>query len=190
MIQIRQCPFCERSIPEVSVFCPYCGKRIKDIQNTTDISSNLETGWQKSLKKIKRQVSTFIGSLEKKVENSNSFSYVNKQRILNLLNQLQFQEQNDIKEDANELSDWVKKVEEAISGDKCIICLQKFEIIGEEKLSVALCPSCNYAGHPNHFRTWLETKNSCPMCKSELSKSNLLYGYLNVKDEQMIFTQS
>ncbi|MHA1199748.1 MAG: RING finger domain-containing protein [Candidatus Heimdallarchaeaceae archaeon] len=186
---MKSCPFCDRSIPDVSVFCAYCGKKIKDVEISSPNSANFETGFQKSLKRIKKQVSTFVSSLEKKVESSDSFSYVNKQRILNLLNQLQVQDKKELEGDKEELSTWAEKVEEAISGDKCIICLQEFKVKEDEKVKVTLCPSCNYAGHPNHFTTWLDTKNTCPMCRGELTKKSLLRGSLTMKEEQMMFIQ-
>ncbi|MCE7740864.1 MAG: hypothetical protein GOP50_00270 [Candidatus Heimdallarchaeota archaeon] len=186
---MKSCPFCERSIPEISVFCAYCGKKVKDIEVSESKQSNFESGFQKSLKKMKKQVSTFVSGLNTKVENSESLSFVNKQRILGILNQLQIQDQRELSEDKEELAIWVEKVEEAISGDKCIICLQEFEVKENEELNVILCPSCNYAGHPNHFITWLDTKNNCPMCRSELTKKSLLRGHLTIKEEQLTFIQ-
>ncbi len=189
MRKIKKCPFCERSIPDSSVFCAYCGKNISKQEERT-YQSNFETGFQNSLSRIKKQISNFIFSLETKVGTSESLSFVNKQRILNILKQLQVQDQRQTEEEKEELSLWAEKVEEAISGNKCIICLQEFVVNEGEKLNVILCPSCNYAGHPNHFITWLDTKSNCPMCRGELTKKSLLRGFLELKEEQLIFTKS
>ena len=115
-------------------------------------------------------------------------SFVNKQRILNLLNQFQDKDKTEIVQEAPEISEWVTYVEEAISGEKCIICLQDFKIYEQEETKVILCPECNYAGHVKHFIDWLDKKKSCPMCRSELEKSKLLRGYLTIRDEKIVFT--
>ncbi len=186
MNQIKPCPFCERSIPDISAFCCYCGKDVRRVEQPKLKKTNLDL--QKSIGKLKKQAISFISNLETKVENSTSLSYVNKQRVLNILNQFQYKEKGELEGDPEELSEWVKKVEEAISGEKCIICLQEFVIKEKEQLNVILCPHCNYAGHPNHFITWLDTRKKCPMCRSDLDKDSLLRGYLSEKDEKLVFT--
>ena len=189
MRKINKCPFCGRSNPENSIFCAYCGKKMSEQVALNSSQTDLETTFKQSIFKIKQQVSKFISNLESKVEDSASISFVNKQRILNLLNQVQFQDQREFDKDNKELFSWVEKVEKAISGEKCIICLQDFVVKEGEKLNVILCPSCNYAGHPNHFIAWLDTRKNCPMCRSNLSKENLLRGYLELKNNQLIFVK-
>ncbi len=115
-------------------------------------------------------------------------SYVNKQRVLNILNQFQNKDQTEIVQEASEISEWATYVEEAISGEKCIICLQDFKANDQERTKVILCPNCNYAGHVKHFIDWLDKKKSCPMCRSELDKEKLLRGFLTKKDEKLVFT--
>ena len=109
---------------------------------------------------------------------------------MNVLNQLQIQDKQEGGVDQAELNQWAEKVEKAISGNKCIICLQEFKVDTKDQVKVILCPFCNYAGHPNHFITWLDERNACPMCRSALSKNNLLRGVLEIKDEQLVFTQT
>ena len=105
------------------------------------------------------------------------------------MNQLQIKDQDSSQGNSEEISEWVKKVEEAISGNKCIICLQEFKVEENRRLNVILCPFCNYAGHPNHFITWLDSKKNCPMCRSQLTKDSLLKGYLSTKEDKLVFTQ-
>ena len=192
MRQIITCPFCNKSNPDNSIFCAYCGKKIAGENNDSDriIPSNLEVRFRNSLQRIKKQVANFISGLETKIEDSETLSFVNKQRILNILNQIQFQDQKEMGVTEEELTSWAENVEAAISGDKCIICLQEFDVKDNEQFKVILCPSCNYAGHPNHFLTWLDTKNTCPMCRGNLTKKNLVRGYLEWRDEQLIFKKA
>ena len=88
---------------------------------------------------------------------------------------------------AKDLEDWVQLIEKTISGDKCIICLQDFNIDNEKQVEVDLCPNCNYAGHSNHFHLWLEQKSSCPICRVELKDENLLKGNLIRKNDEIVF---
>ncbi len=125
------------------------------------------------------------------MQNSNSLSYVNKDKVANALST--FKGKINVKTNekkVNEIQEWAKFVDEAISGDKCIICLQPFEIEKEEKIDVILCPNCSYAGHPDHFVTWLKKKSSCPMCREKLSKATLEHGFLENKNNELVFSSS
>jgi len=153
-----------------------------------NVSERVVTSIQKSLIGLKLQTSKFLSKLEQKVENSQSMSFVNKQRVLNLLNQFQGKDKTEIAEEAPEISEWAAYVEEAISGDKCIICLQDFRSDEQKETKVILCPECNYAGHVKHFLDWLDKKKLCPMCRSELDKKRLLRGILTAKEEKLVFT--
>ncbi len=195
MSDTKRCKFCSRGVPSVSDFCPYCGNRIAKEQklkkDTDTFSEKLTTGLQKSFKAIKKQVTIFLEKAEEKIENSESISFVNKGKILNVLHQIQQKDPKETnKEEAKELSSWARKVEEAISGEKCIICLQKFDFKDKEKLGVILCPHCNYAGHPKHFEDWLKEKETCPLCRTELQRSNLVRGSLTYKGEELVFTSA
>ena len=195
MSENKRCKFCSREIPLVSDFCPYCGNRIskeQKVKKDIDTSSEkLNTGLQKSFQAIKKQVAIFLEKAEKKVEKSESISFVNKAKILNVLHQVQQKDPKETnKEEAKELSSWARKVEEAISGEKCIICLQEFDFKDKEKLGVILCPHCNYAGHPKHFEDWLKEKETCPLCRSELKRSNLVRGTITYKKEELVFTSA
>ncbi|MBY9000585.1 MAG: hypothetical protein KGD64_06710 [Candidatus Heimdallarchaeota archaeon] len=195
MSEKKRCKFCSRQIPLESVFCPYCGNRNvkeqKEIKEGDALSEKISAGIQKSLKSIKKQVSSFLQKAEEKVEQSESISFVNKEKVLNVLHQLQQKTPKETDgEEAKELSNWAKKVEEAISGEKCIICLQDFDLRDKKKLGVILCPNCNYAGHPKHFEDWLKEKESCPLCRSELKKKDLVRGILTYKEEELVFTSS
>ncbi|MCK4895505.1 MAG: hypothetical protein KAS47_01750 [Candidatus Heimdallarchaeota archaeon] len=195
MSENKRCKFCSRQIPLASVFCPYCGnsivKKQKVKKDTDTFSEKLTTGLQKSFKAIKKQVTIFLEKAEEKIENSESISFVNKEKILNVLHQVQQKDPKKTnKEEARELSSWARKVEEAISGEKCIICLQQFNFKDKEKLGVILCPHCNYAGHPKHFEDWLKEKETCPLCRSELKLSSLVRGTLTYKEEELVFTSA
>lgn len=116
---------------------------------------------------------------------------MNKDKVANALNK--FKGKINVKTNENkvsEIQEWAKFVDEAISGDKCIICLQPFEIEKGEKIDVILCPNCSYAGHPDHFVTWLKKKSSCPMCREKLSKTTLEHGFLENKNNELVFSSS
>jgi rRNA maturation endonuclease Nob1 len=104
MSENKRCKFCSRQISLVSDFCPYCGNRIvkeqKVKKDTDTFSDKLTTGLQKSFKAIKKQVATFLEKAEEKIETSESISFVNKEKILNVLHQIQ---QKDPKETNKEL---------------------------------------------------------------------------------------
>ncbi len=196
------CKFCSRNIPDRSIFCPYCGKQVK-IQKKAKakpqkkakgkpqkIGEKIGESLQKSMKGFKGQVNVFLSNLQKSVHNSESLSYVNKQKVVNVLDQLQGKKESESQPSSEEFSEWAKSVEEAISGDKCIICLQKFELKNKEKIEVSVCPNCNYAGHPKHYDTWLEKKSTCPMCRTEITKKTVVHGILSLKGDDLVFSKS
>jgi hypothetical protein len=184
------------------VFCPYCGKQVYEEQEEVEeiaeeskspetISNKIGAGLQKTITNFRKQFTSFLGNLEEQVQNTNSLSYVNKEKVANALNN--FKGKISVKTNekkVTEIQEWAKYVDEAISGDKCIICLQPFEIEKGEKVDVILCPNCNYAGHPEHFVTWLKKKSSCPMCREKLSKSTLEHGFLENKNNELVFSSS
>ncbi len=193
MIEISQCRFCERAIPSESKFCPYCGgetpiyKPLK--HGATSIISMIKASYAESAPKIKEKVAEIISKFDKNINSVNWLpSFVNKQKIQNILQNLQ--KKVEVEEDRNQakdLEDWVQLIEKTISGDKCIICLQDFNIDNEKQVEVDLCPNCNYAGHSNHFHLWLEQKSSCPICRVELKDENLLKGNLIRKNDEIVF---
>jgi len=189
---IVSCKFCSKEIPNRSIFCPYCGKQVKvpktPKKKPQKLSGKIGEGIQKSVKGFKNQVNIFLSNLQDNVNSSQSLSYVNKQKIMNVLQQLQGKNGNETQESSAEISEWAKSIEEAISGDKCIICLQEFDLKEEDKLEVSVCPHCNYAGHPKHFDTWLEKRTSCPMCREEVTKKTVVHGILSLKGEDLVFS--
>ena len=195
MSEKKRCKFCSRQIPTESVFCPYCGNRLikqqKERKDESTFTGKISAGVQKSLQAIRKQVNIFLQKAEKKVQDSDSISFVNKEKILNVLHQIQQKDSKSTnKENASELTSWAKKVEEAISGNKCIVCLQEFDLFDKENLDVLLCPNCSYAGHPKHFQDWLKEKETCPMCRSELQKDSLIKGILEIKNEELVFSST
>lgn len=194
MSGIATCKFCSKEIPARSIFCPYCGKQVKvpkaPKKKPQKLGDKIGGEIQKSVKGFKNQVNMFLSNLQNNVNNSQSLSFVNKQKIINVLQQLQGKGGIETHESSAGISEWAKSIEEAISGDKCIICLQKFELKEDEKLEVSVCPSCNYAGHPKHFDTWLEKKASCPMCREEVTKKTVIHGILSLKGEDLVFSNA
>ena len=194
MSGISICKFCSKEIPTRSIFCPYCGKQVKvpeePKQKKKNLGEKIGEEIQKSMKGFKNQVNIFLSNLQENVAHSQSLSYVNKQKIMNVLQQLQGTDNIQTQESSEEISEWAKSIEEAISGDKCIICLQKFDLKEDEKLEVSVCPSCNYAGHPKHFDTWLEKRTSCPMCREEVTKKTVVHGILSLKGEELVFSNA
>ena len=194
MSEITSCKFCSKEIPTRSIFCPYCGKQVKVPKSSPKkpkkLGDKISEGIQKSVKGVRNQLNIFLSNLQENVTQSQSLSFVNKQKIVNVLQQLQGSESTETQPSSEEISEWAKSVEEAISGDKCIICLQKFELKEGEKLEVNVCPSCNYAGHPKHFDTWLETRSSCPMCREEVTKKTVIHAILSLKGEELVFSNA
>ncbi|NPD89229.1 MAG: hypothetical protein HGN29_10935 [Asgard group archaeon] len=163
----------------------------EEMEEKATISDKIGNGLQRTIKNFRKQFTSFLGNLEEQVQNSNSLSYVNKDKVANALNKFKGKisvKTNESK--VNEIQEWAKFVDEAISGDKCIICLQPFEIEKKEKIDVILCPNCSYAGHPDHFIKWLKKKSSCPMCREKLSKSTLEHGFLENKNNELVFSSS
>lgn len=193
MIEISQCRFCEREIPSESKYCPYCGCETPIykplIHGATSIISKIKSSYIESAPKIKEKLAEIISKFDKDIKSVNWLpSFVNKQKIQNILQNLQ--KKVELEEDgdqAKELEDWVQHIEKTISGDKCIICLQMFNIDDEKPVEVDLCPNCNYAGHSNHFLLWLEQKSSCPICRIDLKDEKLLKGNLIRKNDEIIF---
>jgi uncharacterized protein (DUF2225 family) len=142
----------------------------------------LGEGLQKTIKEFRVQFSSFLKNLEEQVNKSSSLSFVDKDKVANAIQK--FRTKISIKE----IQEWAKHVDEAISGDKFIICLQKFDFSEEEKIEVILCPNCSYAGHSNHFETWLEKKASCPMCRGKINKKSLVKGSIISKDDEIVFS--
>lgn len=194
MVLIISCPFCKKELPDESVFCAYCGKKIREeIINFTQetLSTKIEKRFHRTLETFRRGFYSLLSNLEKRIEKSTSISYVNKERIVNTIRQFKVTSTDEYnEEEKEEIREWAKFVEEAISGNKCIICLQEFDLKEKEKLAVILCPNCNYAGHPKHFEDWLSEKSACPMCRSELDKKSLVKGYLSIKEEQLVFSST
>ncbi len=194
MVLIISCPFCEKELPDESEFCAYCGKRIRE--ETIDyikepLSTKIEKRFQRTLETFRRGFYSLLSNLEQRVENSTSISYVNKEKIVNTIRQFKVTSTDEYnEEEKEEIREWAKFVEEAISGNKCIICLQEFDMKDKEKLAVILCPNCSYAGHPKHFEDWLTEKSSCPMCRSELDKKSLVKGFLSIKEKQLVFSST
>ena len=192
MVLIIACPFCRKKLPDESVFCAYCGKRIRE--ETVDyikepFSTKIEKRFHRTLETFRRGFYSLLSNLEQRIENSTSISYVNKEKIVNTIRQFKVASTDEYnEEEKEEIREWAKFVEKAISGNKCIICLQEFNLKDKEKLAVILCPNCSYAGHPKHFKDWLSEKSSCPMCRSELDKKSLVKGFLSIKEKQLVFS--
>lgn len=195
MIEISQCRFCEREIPSESKFCPYCGGEAPIykplIHGATSIISKIKSSYAESAPKIKEKMTEIISHLDKNIKTADWIpQFVNKQKIQNILQNLQ--KKVKLEKDRNQaknLEDWVQHIEKAISGDKCIICLQEFNVDDEKQVEVDLCPNCNYAGHSNHFHLWLEQRSSCPICRAELKDENMLKGNLIRKNDEIFFVR-
>jgi len=52
----------------------------------------------------------------------------------------------------------------------CIICNGLIKR-GQEVLE---CPNCENVGHKEHMRKWISIKEECPICKTQISKRNLI----------------
>ncbi len=118
-------------------------------------------------------------------------SFVNRAKISTTLDSLidKIQQENDSQK-VREYQAWANLIEESISGNKCIVCLQEFSFTNVTSINVLLCPNCNYAAHRDHFTTWLQHKNVCPICKAEINRPDLSSGLLTLNEDEIVFTSN
>lgn len=128
--------------------------------------------------------------MEVKLEKSDVpiLNTANKQVVISALSSLKSKIEPEDEQRIQEVEEWTQNISEAISGEKCIICLQPFNFEKNEKIDVLLCPECKYAGHPEHFKTWLNERSSCPMCRTDLEKEKIIEGFLVSEGDELIFS--
>ncbi len=190
---MAHCKYCFRSIPDNSVFCPYCGRRnpigtgiVDDILGITDV---IKKKVEENIPEAKKQFSSFLSTLSSKTESAKLPNFIKKDKIVSVLNDLREKIGTETdSEKVEEYTSWANLIEKSISGESCIVCLQPFNVKPSERLDVRLCPSCHYAAHTDHFVTWLKNKPVCPICKAEITENDLISGYLELKDEELVFT--
>ncbi len=138
--------------------------------------------------KVREFSADVLSDIKKYVEESKEVpSFVNRNKVSIALGDLI--RNIEVEKDENkrgELMAQATRIEQALSGEKCIICLQNFEF--KENVPVSLCPNCNYAGHRDHFSSWIRQRPTCPICKADLTSSPLILGHLIQKDDTLLFT--
>ncbi|MHA1687515.1 MAG: hypothetical protein ACTSYD_14120 [Candidatus Heimdallarchaeaceae archaeon] len=195
MAQIKKCPFCDRTIPQESIFCPYCGQRMhnqgsdqKQARGLDSIITKVSSLIEQSIPSLRDQLVSVISNLEGSLQQSTLPAFLDKEKIARVLQKLRdniaIEQSSSTLKEYNTYTSFVKKV---ISGDKCIVCLQPFNLQPNEKTSVALCPNCSFAAHQEHFVTWLQERNICPMCRAEIKLQNLIIGHLVNAGDDLIF---
>ncbi len=56
--------------------------------------------------------------------------------------------------------------------EKCMVCA--LPIKDEEKNEKVYCPHCRNPAHENHLIEWIKLKGICPLCRKNLSQSDIL----------------
>ncbi|KAK4268043.1 hypothetical protein QN277_024748 [Acacia crassicarpa] len=81
-----------------------------------------------------------------------------------------------------------KKGDGLIEGTDCSVCLSEFQ----DCESLRLLPKCNHAFHLPCIDTWLRSHSSCPLCRSNIVKSNTCSSSSsgNLPNEEALRTQS
>lgn len=199
MTKIKRCPYCFRNIPDESIYCPYCGRQVErseqhasnqdELAPVSKLIGKVTEIIERTKPTIQKHLLNAINSIEKNIQSGSFPRFIDQQKVQQILNNLRTnisseQDQATLKE-YKSYADFVSK---AISGDKCIVCLQEFKIEENERIEVALCPNCSFAAHRDHFFTWLNERSMCPMCRTEINKQNLIIGYLIKDNEQLIFS--
>ncbi|KAA0049120.1 hypothetical protein IC582_012430 [Cucumis melo] len=62
-----------------------------------------------------------------------------------------------------------KRGDGLVEGTDCSVCLSEFE----ENESLRLLPKCSHAFHLPCIDTWLKSHSTCPLCRSNISPTNL-----------------
>ena len=76
-----------------------------------------------------------------------------------------------IRPTAGNIKDAVLNVEKkaiglnTVSTTKCSVCGKGMNIFDEQ----ASCPLCNSSAHKEHLKEWVKMRNSCPVCKKEIT---------------------
>lgn len=147
--------------------------------------------FRKAVPKIKEETADFLKQVKNTMNSSKRVpSFVNRGKISATLDSLvdKIQHEKDSQK-VREYQAWANLIEESISGNKCIVCLQEFSFAsGATAINVLLCPNCNYAAHKDHFNTWMQHKNVCPICKTEINMVDLRSGLLTLKEAEIVFT--
>ncbi|UJG43534.1 MAG: zinc-ribbon domain-containing protein [Candidatus Heimdallarchaeum endolithica] len=191
---MARCKYCYRTIPDEAEFCPYCGKERpirKIVGEIEGITKKVKAKIEKRIPTLRKQALEILERLSSKAKQASFPGFVDRSKVITILNDLKSKldaetDQSKIRE----YSEWANLIEQTISGENCIICYQPFDIHDGEHLDVSLCPSCHYAAHNNHFEAWLDKKAICPICKASISKNQLVKGYIQLKEGELVFTSS
>ncbi|KAG6582503.1 RING-H2 finger protein ATL51, partial [Cucurbita argyrosperma subsp. argyrosperma] len=62
-----------------------------------------------------------------------------------------------------------KRGDDLVEGTDCSVCLSEFQ----ENESLRLLPKCSHAFHLPCIDTWLKSHSTCPLCRSNISPTNL-----------------
>ncbi|MHA1302768.1 MAG: hypothetical protein ACTSQE_01135 [Candidatus Heimdallarchaeaceae archaeon] len=191
---MAHCKYCFRSIPDESQYCPYCGKRAplgKVMYNLRDLSRKVKQKIEENIPEAGAQFSNFLADLTQRTQKAKLPSFVKKDKVVGILQDLQ--QKLDVETDkkkVQEYTTWANIIEQSISGENCIVCLQPFDLSNKQPLEVMLCPSCHYAAHTDHFLTWVRNRPLCPICKTEVTDKDLVPGHLSLKDNELVFSSS
>ncbi|MHA1116379.1 MAG: zinc-ribbon domain-containing protein [Candidatus Heimdallarchaeum aukensis] len=191
---MARCKYCNKIIPDEAEFCPYCGKKKpirKIVGEIEDITKKVREKIEKRIPTIRKQALEILDRLSSKAKQASLPDFVDRTKVISILNDLKAKLDTETDQSKiQEYSEWANLIEQTISGENCIICYQPFDIHKDGHLDVSLCPSCHYAAHVNHFEAWLDKKAVCPICKASISKNQLVRGYIQHKEGEIVFTSS
>ena len=172
------CPDCKTQNDVRYSYCKQCGTRLSK-GKTRGFSERLRDKTRSTIDALKLRLNTTIsGYLDKFDEPGKAkiagFTVPERERetIRNAL--LSFQKRVDEKNHGDvdlEFQEWLRVLPERLQEEKCIICFGSW--LNSED-NIVVCKHCNNGGHQNHLVSWLKTNDICPLCRKQLSYSELI----------------
>ncbi|MDH5403150.1 MAG: hypothetical protein OEZ01_02050 [Candidatus Heimdallarchaeota archaeon] len=174
----NNCQYCGNNSIKDANFCSSCGNSIK---GTKGIISG-------TMKRIKHQTNQFkdnfktnlaqkIADYQYRLETDEivhigkiSIPENKRQTIQNALLKFQVKLGNNEVELSDEFHQWLEDLPNRLEEEKCIICFQQLN--KTDKIKV--CKHCQSGGHSDHITGWIINNRFCPLCRSEISSTDLI----------------
>ncbi len=137
---------------------------IKDV-NTTKVISTWVIESENILIKVLNQGKTLFSGVVKWIGNRNDGA---KGTVLCIASN---KDLKIIRPTSGTIKDAVLNVEKkaiglnTVSNTKCSVCGKGLNIFDEQ----SSCPLCNAPAHKEHLREWVKMRNTCPVCKKEIT---------------------
>jgi len=171
------CPDCNRSNQEGANFCSYCGRSLSGTKGK--LMGYFKRAKHKAntlTQNTKVHISSDLGNFIEKIE-SNGITVgsrrLGKQKTHEVIRHLSGLRKRISPADFNsvdEYNEWITNLDERLGSDSCIICFQKWSANSQ----IVVCKYCYQGGHLEHMTSWLNSRNSCPLCLEPLTAKDLL----------------